>query len=393
MIQKVFKPFWSYDIEKTENWLSFMAEQGYYFVEMNTKTRQFYFKETDPREVNFRIEYDKTQSDVLPVALINDGWSIVFNHRKWYVIANEKPFDEINNFPVREGIVRHNRMVMYIYSGILLYIIISSLPLIFLVGFTVLLGAPVEFVGSPFWVLTPFIWMVGLAVWVLVIYSTVKLYKTNRRFEMGTIIQTTGALNHAEKKRLKKSGELTVKRKVGWIYSPDKLEKWLVGMEEQGYNLSRISKLGVKFYFIKGTPRKVSYYADYQNKLDQGYFDMHQEAGWKLMYTSNAWLSKWSIWSHVYEEGEVTPKLYSDSANVLKHARRVAITYFSLFVPLVVIYTAIITLNIEAVLKDGMNPTEWMLFIIFILLIIEIGTLLLKSWFYYRRVKKDAEYI
>lgn len=128
MIQKVFKPFWSYDIEKTENWLSFMAEQGYYFVEMNTKTRQFYFKETEPREVNFRIEYDKTQSDVLPVALINDGWSIVFNHRKWYVIANEKPFDEINNFPVREGIVRHNRMVMYIYSGILLYMIISSLP-------------------------------------------------------------------------------------------------------------------------------------------------------------------------------------------------------------------------------------------------------------------------
>lgn len=393
MMRKVFKPFWSYDVEKTENWLSFMAKQGYYFVEMNTKIRQFYFEESTPKEVSFRIEYDKTRAKVLPGAITNAGWSILFSHRNWYVIANEKPFDEIKNSPVREGIIKHNRMVMYVYSGILLYMIVSSLPFIFLVGITMSLGTPVEIVESPFWIITPFIWVMGLAIWVLIIYSTIKLYKTNRRLELGTSRQTTGAPSHAEKKRLRKSGKLIVKRKVGWIYSADKLEKWLVRMEEQGYNLSRISKLGVKFYFIKGAPRKVSYCADYQNTLDQGYFNMHREAGWKLMYTSNAWLSKWAIWSHVYEEGEVPPKLYSDSANMLKHAKRVVITYLSLFVPLVVIYAAIITLNIQTVLRDGMDGTEWMLFIIYILLIIEFGTLLLKSWFYYRRVKKDAQYI
>lgn len=393
MIQKVFKPFWSYDVEKTENWLSFMAEQGYYFVEMSTKTRQFYFEESTPKEVSFRMEYDKTQVGVLPGAITNEGWSILFSHRNWYVIANEKPFDEIKNFPVREGIMKHNRMVMYVYSGILLYMIMSSLPLIFLLGLTMFLGAPVEVIGSPFWILTPFIWVVGLAGWVLVIYSTIKLYKTNQRLKLGTSRQITRAFSHTDKKRLQKSKELIVKRKVGWIYSSDKLEKWLVRMEEQGYNLSRISKLGVKFYFIKGVPRKVSYSADYQNTLDQGYFDMHQEAGWKLMYTSNAWLSKWSIWSHVYEEGDVPPTLYSDSANMLKHAKRVTITYLSFFVPLVVMYAAIIAFNIETVLRDGMNGIEWMQFIIFALLITEFGTLLLKSWFYYRRVKKDAQYI
>lgn len=40
---KVFRPFWSYDVKKTEVWLSEMAMKGYHFAELNRWTRCFYF--------------------------------------------------------------------------------------------------------------------------------------------------------------------------------------------------------------------------------------------------------------------------------------------------------------------------------------------------------------
>ena len=63
------------------------------------------------------------------------------------------------------------------------------------------------------------------------------------------------------------------------MYSPDKLERWLEKMEEQGYNL-KISS-GIVYHFIEGKPRKVKYSADFQYKTDKGYFDIHRDAGWK----------------------------------------------------------------------------------------------------------------
>lgn len=39
-------------------------------------------------------------------------------------------------------------------------------------------------------------------------------------------------------------GELLVKRKLAWMYAPDKLEHWLNEMEGQGYSLQRVGKRG-----------------------------------------------------------------------------------------------------------------------------------------------------
>ena len=200
------------------------------------------------------------------------------------------------------------------------------------------------------------------------------------------------SLNHKEEKRLKKTADVIVKRRFGWMYSPDKLEKWLVGMEKQGYNLYRINKLGTTFFFRKASPRKVSYFADYQNNTNQDYFDNHREAGWKLMYTSKVPLSKWSIWAQAYEEGEQRPQLYTDRVHRLKHARRVAITHTSLFAPVIVLNILVIWLNIHAVLRVGMDKIIWMTFIIYGLVIIEFTTLAVKSWLYYRRAKKSIQY-
>ncbi|MFD0953375.1 DUF2812 domain-containing protein [Virgibacillus natechei] len=55
---KIFLPFWSYDVEKTEEWLSSVAKQGYHLVKINTWTRQFYFEEGAPKTITYRIGFD-----------------------------------------------------------------------------------------------------------------------------------------------------------------------------------------------------------------------------------------------------------------------------------------------------------------------------------------------
>ena len=97
--------------------------------------------------------------------------------------------------------------------------------------------------------------------------------------------------------------KIIVKRKLGWMYSPDRLEQWLETMEERGYNLYRVSKMGNTFYFIKGSPRKVSYCADYQNFSEESYYDMHRESGWNSVFKSSWSFQKWTIWSQPYAEG------------------------------------------------------------------------------------------
>lgn len=391
MMKQVFRPFWSYDIKKTEDWLTSMSLQGYHLVKINRPTRCFYFEERISKGVIYSIGYDKTYY-TLPSALRNEGWKEIFTNKHWYIIANEKSAEKIKVEPLREGIVNRNRKIMYLFGGILIYLILSTLLPIAISAALLLFGpdGSVIIAGSPMWIVTI---TAGIGLWTLCIYSTIKLYKTNKKLEDNTHKRTDNtSLNLKEEKRLRKTADIFVKRRFGWMYSPDKLEKWLEGMEEQGYNLYRISKLGTTFFFRKASPRKVSYFADYQNNTSQDYFDNHQEAGWKLMYTSKVPLSKWSIWAQAYGEGQQRPLLYTDRVQMVKHARRVAITHISLFAPVITLNFAVIWLNIHAVLRVGMDKIIWMTFIIYGIVIIEFTTLAVKSWLYYRRTKKSVQY-
>lgn len=386
---KIFRPFWSYDVERTEEWLSSVAKQGYHLVKINTWTRQFYFEEGSPKTITYKIGFDKGFHS-LPAALADEGWEEVYRHQHWYVLSNESPLEEINVSPVQEGLINHNKKVMYVFTGILLYMILTSLLPLFLTGYMLFTDGAITVYGSPMWIVTI---TVGVSIWTLIIYSTVKLYKTNKRLEFGTSKQIVDKRSRRkEESRLKKSGEMIKRRKPGWMYSADKLGHWLETMEEQGLNLHRINKLGTAFFFIKGEPRNVSYVADYQNNTDKSYFDMHQEAGWTLMYTSNAFLSKWSIWAHIYEEGEAQPELYSDSTHMLKHARRVAITYSAFFGSFILMLIGVIALNLNLAVRSGMDELDLLLFILQGILIAEFGMFIVKSLLYYRRVKRDIEY-
>jgi hypothetical protein len=190
-------------------------------------------------------------------------------------------------------------------------------------------------------------------------------------------------LSKEKEKKLKRSGQLVVKRKFGWMYAPDKLEKWLEKMEELGFNLYRIGNGGTVFYFIKGSPRRVRYCAEYQNLSDKSYFDFLRETGWNQVYRSYSSIQRWTIWSCEYADGEKRPQIYSETSHQLKHARRVAMVYTMMFLPIVVLYIF---------MGLFLNNLPKMNMVIYLLCIFVFGSYIVRIWLYYIRLRKQKDF-
>ncbi|TXK73852.1 DUF2812 domain-containing protein [Paenibacillus sp. N3.4] len=396
MITKVFRPLWSYDVQKTEKWLASMADKGHELVKINRGTRYFFFQQGQSIKGTYRIGFDKIQTNSLSKVLLDDGWVKALQSGNWYVTANEKSLEQIKTFPVREGIIKHNKTIMYIFASVLIYltgIAVFNLILGLVIFFQ---DVPGHFVESPLWIITYFSIGIGIALWVLSLYSVLKIKKTSKKLigeniqrkELQGRGQVERRLSKDEEKQLRRSGQLIVKRKFGWMYAPDKLEKWIEAMEEHGLNLYRVGKTGTVFYFTMGSPRKVSYCADYQNIADEGYFDIHSDAGWKSVFISTSSIQKWTLWSREYSMGEERPQIYSDKSHQLKHARRIAITYSCMFLPLVIIYILFLGANIHWMSNHNMDKMQIIKIILFVLLIINFGSYSIRTWLYYRRLSK-----
>ncbi|WP_226036877.1 DUF2812 domain-containing protein [Aquibacillus saliphilus] len=396
MVEKVFRPFWSYDLQKTEEWLKTMAKDGFHFVDLNRQTRVFLFEKGEPKVRTYRIGYDNFQPETLSKSMSDEGWERVFNKGKWSFLVNEKPVNQIQLSPVRDGIIKRNGKLVYLFGGIGIYLTFSVLLNVVLLTFSIFFqDTPITIVPSPFWILTPFIFLFGIAVWCLVLYSIFKIIKTNKQLSGEEVSSSVHQEKHErtrkEEKQLKRSGKLIVKKKFGWMYAPDKLEKWLESMEQQGYNLHRVSKIGTIFYFTKGQPRNVSFCADYQNIANESYFSAHKDAGWENIFSSYSSITKWTIWSRKYNEGEEAPKLYTDRTHKLKHARRIAVTNSCMFGPLLVMYVFIISSMITHAIQYGLEQQQLISIVLFGLCIVIFGSFTIRTWFYYIRLKKHSD--
>jgi hypothetical protein len=177
----VFRPFWSFDIRKTEDWLQRMALEGYQFVKLDTVTRLFYFKETEEiKEIQYHLEYDKEKRATIPMNLVKSGWLPVYKGTRWNVIYNENRAADIISFPVRDGIIKRNRRMMYIFAGMTLYILLTTLLFLILSIFTLFVtGGTLTFDGNVFWIS---VFLFGFTLWLLAPYGVVKLYQTNKQF-------------------------------------------------------------------------------------------------------------------------------------------------------------------------------------------------------------------
>ncbi|MFA1821106.1 DUF2812 domain-containing protein [Virgibacillus oceani] len=177
----MFRPFWSFDIRETEDWLQKMALKGYQFVKLDVVTRIFYFKETDDiKEIQYHLDYGKDKHDTLPMGLVKSGWLPAYQSARWNVIYNENTVADILCFPVRDGVIKRNRRMMYIFTGMTMYILLTTLLFLILSGFTLFFaGGTLTFNGNVFWIST---FLVGFIIWLLAPFGVVKLYQTNKQF-------------------------------------------------------------------------------------------------------------------------------------------------------------------------------------------------------------------
>jgi len=180
-LKKVFRPFWSFDIRKTEDWLHKMALEGFLFVKLDAGTRLFYFEEMEnKKEIQFHVEYNKEPCSSLPMNLVKSGWMPAYQGTRWHVIYNVNKTADILRFPVRDGIIKRNRIMLYIFAAMTVYIILTTLLFLTLSGVTIFIsGGTLSFDSNIFWF---GIFLAAFMIWLLAPYAVVKLYQTNKQF-------------------------------------------------------------------------------------------------------------------------------------------------------------------------------------------------------------------
>ena len=329
MIKK-WRPFWSYDIDKTERWLSESAAEGKQLIGLNRFSRMFLFEEAEHEEVEYQVVYDKTISG-LPRALGDSGWENLLSVGNWKFVKNSG--DTIRTYPSRDGVLKRNRMhsllltiLAFVYGFQLIPFAFAMLSLLFFPENSV-------FVPSPLWSITFLYFIQAIAVIVLTFYMTTKLRAFERKY-FSTSVDAGISI-----------GKTFAKWKFSWMYAPDLIENWLSDMSEEGNHLVQVGKLGTRFVFEKGAPKLVSYVHDYQLKTSPNYYDIHKSAGWQLKFTSPHSITKYSIWQKEYEAGGEKPQFTYDAAEKKAQVRKVLLTSTSLVVYFLVILAFNLWLN------------------------------------------------
>lgn len=330
MIKK-WRPFWSYDLEKTERWLSSFALEGKELVDINLLSRKFIFEEAERKEVEYQIIYDNSKNE-LPRRLKDSGWENSVSQGKWKFVKNSN--NPIEAYPSRDGVLKRNRTHSFVLSCVSLLYGFQLIP--FVIAMLSLLIYPEDstFVPSPLWSITILYFLQVIAVIVLTIYMTRKLRAFDVKF-FGASVDAVSSIGTFSK------------WKFGWMYAPDLLENWLSDMAMQGNQLVRVSKMGTKFVFVKSTPKLISYVYDYQLKASPNYYEVHKSAGWQLKFTSSSWYAKYSIWQKEYEIGEEKPRFTYDSIEKKGQVRKVMLVNVSLVAYFIVILSFALWINLS----------------------------------------------
>ncbi|ATP40988.1 hypothetical protein CSE16_13510 [Solibacillus sp. R5-41] len=270
-----WRPFWSYRIEETEQWLSEMASKGQHFTRINYLS-QFEFEQGEKKKSTYLIDY---ASDTERLTQAN--WELVWQRKKWTLFTSE----QATIFPSKEKAFKRFRT--------------HFLVLVFLLSFLI------PFITLPFLMMTilwgsvsyPVIWLAVIAV---------------HGFLFGCIWVVYSYFRKKEKKYLglpmsQRSKKAIRKMRIGWFYQPYYTKKWLNQLFEEGFELERASNLF--FYFVPRSCEKISYEILYENSVNSSYYQLHQEMGWQLKHTSNTSYWNSSIWAMPYNVVEPEPKI------------------------------------------------------------------------------------
>lgn len=379
MTRKLTRFFWSYDVEKTEKWLEEMATNGYLLQKVNLLTRQFYFEKSEAKNIIYRIVYAPKRKGVLTTTLKHEGWQQFIQHRNWHVIMHGGVEKNIQAYPSREGIINRNRFIKYVFGSMLFSYLGILMIFMMMMALNLFLGSGTStFVPSPYWLLTGVFGLIVFALFILSIYSVVKIRQTNQKLDgISSFVQDSPY-------ELKPHPNLVIKRRLFWFEAPDTFEQWLENMEKKGYQLQHISKTGVSFYFKKGNPRTVSYCVDFQFHANKPYLDLHREAGWHLKFATNASILKWFIWAKTYEADSQKPSIYSDHTFHRKQARKVLMVNLLFSVPILALIYVMLTMN--DYFSWNMSLFRWVLLTIYFIFSVIFMMRIVRSFCYYLRM-------
>ena len=252
MTIKNWRPFWSYNVEKTEHWLSEMAASGKQLTHVNLLLRLFSFEMGNQEKEEYQIVYDKSKS-ALPHVFEESGWENRLTEGNWKFIANKE--DVVRTYPVREGILKRNKIHANVASLIAFFSGFQALLMIIILS--VILSSGDSFQGGGrFGLVAGFHLLQSLVIITLAIYAARKLRAFERK-HFNTGVDET-----------KPTGETFSEWKLSWKEAPDLLENWLSDMAAEGNHFVRIGKQNGRFNFQKGEPKHVSYVYDYQLKAN-----------------------------------------------------------------------------------------------------------------------------
>ncbi len=406
MSKNKFRPFWSYDVLKTQDWLNDLSFKGYKLIKVNPVLRIFQFNKSESENKKHIINYDKGL-DGYPI-YIKDGndYTEICYTKNFYFL--EQISDEPNSVPSYNDLVSRNRKIKYIVGQMLLFqIMLYSFFILIVIIFTLGIGSvtvesipsneveytTIEIMSAIAFILVNFGYFI-IQIWM--IYSFFRLRVSNRKLEvfcgdgidMSFTIPKDTILTKEEIRKLRKEKKLIKKTKVAWFYSPDKIEDWLEQMELKGFNLIRMSKIGNSFYFKTGLPRNVKYHVDFQTKKGANYFSLNKESGWKLYFTSYSRFMAISVWGQEYTE--LVPKYYSDHETKVKHAKKYMWTYLAVFLPAILFVVLSIGMSITLFAYANFeNISTWMILspLIMLVLVVELLFFCFKVIRYYSRVK------
>jgi len=405
--------FWSYDVIKTQQWLSDQSKKGLLLVGFYPKLRIFKFKKTNQQSNQYMIIYDKKSNGCPNRYLIDQDYLEITHTKNYYVLKQLKENPQI--YPSYEAFLNKNAKLKYIVGNILLFASFMYFMIFVIILTSVLSGSfSFEWGGwdSPdivyttqeiiFGIIQAMIFYSILLIILFspfwMIYTYLKLNKANKTLEKlcgntKTIKFTLPTDTIIDKNNLsfyKKQGQIIKKTKIGWFYSPDIAVKWLEKMEGEGFNLLSMSNLGNSFYFIKGKPKKVKYHVDFQIKKNANYLSINEENGWKLFFTSLTRYFAITVWSKEYKID--IPEFYSNIEDERSHAKKFMITYASIYIFLGTLYAAVSVLfgyTIWTIIPDhGIDLLLLSIPIFFILSTILYFYYAYKVIRYYYRVKK-----
>ncbi|MEK5036586.1 DUF2812 domain-containing protein [Sporosarcina sp. FSL K6-3457] len=349
MTMKKWRPLWSYDVEKTEHWLSEMAAEGQHLTAMNRLLRIFTFTHEDAKITNYQIMYDKSEQP-LPKGLENAGWEVAAKDQRWKVLKNS--FADITAFPSPENRLKRNRVHQNVLSWM-------TRLLFFIIFFSLLMGVPD---GEP-----NIYWLVGVIFIGLMILARVLFFYVSNKVEVAEK-QFFGEYAHIDV--IEPLGETLVKWRLGWMEAPDRIGKWLTEMAAQGHVLIQIK--GARFIFEKGQPRQIAYILDYHWTTSPAYFDMHKSAGWQLKLTNGLRFTKYSLWAQSYNKGD-TPPQFTNSNQENKAQSRILLVTAAVDVLLVGAWIAIIFVkNYSAFQAGNLISFEKVMLLVFTILAVFI---------------------